>query len=70
MVIKTKIITSPDGKVKTKIPIEDIKEAYCESCGTVMEVDQDGTCMECGSAIAYPAIAFEDTKFEKQIIVS
>lgn len=62
--IKTKIITTPDGKVKTKIPLEDIKKAYCEACGAMMEVDQDGTCIECGSAIAYPAIGLEQTKFE------
>ena len=32
------------------------KITYCPSCGKEMEVDQDGTCMECGTGIAWPAI--------------
>ncbi|GAH14931.1 unnamed protein product [marine sediment metagenome] len=64
--VKTKIYKSPDGKIKTKIPIEDIKKAYCPFCEMVMDVDQDGTCMECQTSIAYPAISFEKTKFTEE----
>lgn len=32
------------------------KMAYCSMCDKEMEVDQDGTCMECGTGIAWPKI--------------
>lgn len=64
--VETRIHTNPDGKIKTRIPVEDIKRAYCRFCKMVTDVDQDGTCMECQTPIAYPAIPFEDTKFTKE----
>lgn len=36
------------------------KMAYCPLCGKKMEVDEDGTCMECGNPIAWPAIYDKD----------
>ena len=64
--IETKIIKNPDGKIKQTVPAEDITKAYCPGCYAIMDVDQDGTCMECGTPIAFPAISFEDTKFSKE----
>lgn len=64
--VETRIHTNPDGKIKTTIPLEDIKRAYCPFDKTVMDADQDGTCMECQTPIAYPAIPFEQTRFTKE----
>ena len=63
--VKSKTITHGNG-LKQVVPVETITRAYCSICDAVMDVDGDGTCMECSRPIAFPAIRFEDTKFTKE----
>lgn len=47
-----------------------MEKVTCPTCGEFVEIDQDGTCMECVEPLAYPAISKAQEKEKLGKIVS
>lgn len=47
-----------------------MEKVLCPLCGEMVEIDQDGTCMECTEPLAFPAISKAEEKAKLGKIVS
>ncbi len=47
-----------------------MEKVMCPLCREMVEIDQDGTCMECTEPLAYPAISKAQEKAKLGKIVS
>lgn len=46
-----------------------MEKVMCPLCGILVEIDQDGTCMECGEALIFPALSkVEEEKLHGKFI--
>ena len=47
-----------------------MEKVLCPLCGELVEIDQDGTCMECTEPLTFPAISKAQEKAKLGKIVS
>lgn len=50
--------------------MEDVLKVTCPLCRELVEIDQDGTCMECTEPLVFPAISKAQEKAKLGKIVS